>query len=107
MIGKAGERWRRRRAEEKFEALLEAAPDAMVIVDESGTIVLVNGQTEALFGYSREEVLGQPIEVLVPEGLRESHVRHRSIYASHPNVRTMGSGLALNARRRDGTMFPV
>src|SRR5260370_782130 len=83
-IGKAGERWRRRMADEKFEALLEAAPDAMVIVDESGSIVLVNGQTEALFGYSREEVLGQPIEVLVPEGLRESQVRHRSIYASHP-----------------------
>ncbi|MFO0750327.1 MAG: PAS domain S-box protein [Myxococcota bacterium] len=90
-----------------FRSLLEAAPDAMVIVDHQGIIVLVNAQTERLFGYARSELLGQPVEVLVPGRLREAHTRHRSTYGAEPKVRAMGSGLDLYGRRRDGSEFPV
>jgi two-component system cell cycle sensor histidine kinase/response regulator CckA len=108
-IGKAGERWRRRLADERFEALLEAAPDAMVIVDEKGSIVLVNGQTEALFGYSRDEILGQQLALLVPEALRESRLRHGSTRTPGARAMAVGSAppLALQARRKDGGAFPV
>lgn len=90
-----------------FGALLEAAPDAMVIVDELGKIVLVNGQTEKWFAYSREELLGQPVEILVPEGARRDHVAHRTRYVADPRLRPMGVGLELYGRRKDGSMFPV
>jgi PAS domain S-box-containing protein len=106
-IGKAGARWLRRLADEKFEALLEAAPDAMVIVNEAGRVLLVNGQTETMFGYSRREILGQPLEILVPEAQRDGHARHRFAYAADPKRRTMGSGLTLHARRKDGSTFPA
>lgn len=87
--------------------LLEAAPDAMVVIDADGVIQLVNAQTEIVFGFAREELLGQHVEILVPAALRELHVRHRADYVGEPHVRAMGSGLDLRARRKDGSEFPV
>jgi PAS domain S-box-containing protein len=94
-------------SEQQFRGLLESAPDAMVIVDADGHIALVNRQTEQLFGYAREELLGQPIETLVPDRFRSRHVNHRSGYVTEPGVRPMGAGLQLYALRKDGTEFPV
>lgn len=94
-------------AEERFRGLLEAAPDAMVIVDGRGTIRLVNAQTEALFGYGREELLGHPAELLMPYRFRGQHTVHRGGYAANRQVRPMGAGLELHGLRKDGTEFPV
>ncbi|MBK7865122.1 MAG: PAS domain S-box protein [Archangiaceae bacterium] len=99
---------RRRRAEtalRKTEELLEAAPDAMVIVDAKGRIQLANGQAERLFGYRRDELLGQPVELLVPDRFRAAHPAHRSSYSADPRIRPMGNGLDLRAVRKDGTEF--
>jgi two-component system sensor histidine kinase DevS len=90
-----------------FRGLLESAPDAIVIVDTEGRIVIVNRQAERLFGYSRDELLGQPVEILVPWRLREAHRNHRHDYARRPATRPMGIGLELTACRRDGTEIPV
>ncbi len=97
----------RNQAEAKFRGLLEAAPDAIVGVDSTGRIVLVNAQTEALFGYPREELVGQLVEILVPDALRATHPMRREGYFQEPRTRTMGQGLDLVARRRDGSEFPV
>jgi PAS domain S-box-containing protein len=86
--------------------LLEFAPDAVVGVDEEGQIVLVNSRTQAVFGYARDELLGQSVEMLVPEGLRTAHVTHRDRYFDSPRTRPMGAGLDLAARRKDGSQFP-
>jgi PAS domain S-box-containing protein len=94
-------------AEQRFRALLESAPDAMVIVDGAGTIKLVNAQTEALFGYPRQELLGRPVEMLVPGRFRGDHPGHRRGYAANQQVRPMGAGLDLRGLRRDGSEFPV
>jgi len=91
----------------QFQALLEAAPDAVVIVDAAGRIVIVNGQVERLFGYQRAELLDQPVELLLPEARRPVHQRHRAAYGAAPRTRPMGSGLDLSARRKDGSTFPV
>jgi protein-histidine pros-kinase len=93
--------------QERFRGLFEFLPDAIVGVDGLGRIVLVNAQTERLFGYARDELLGQPLEVLVPERLRGAHAVHRASYFEEPRVRPMGPGLALCGRRRDGSEFPV
>ncbi|MES2634621.1 MAG: PAS domain S-box protein [Pseudomonadota bacterium] len=97
----------RHRAEKQFRELLESAPDAMVIVNSAGEIVLVNSQAETLFGYSREQLLGQKIEMLVPSHSRARHPAHRSSFFSQPRVRAMGAGLELNGLRADGSEFPV
>lgn len=91
----------------RFRALLESAPDAMVIVTRQGEMVLVNSQTERLFGYSREEMLGKPVELLIPERFRERHVGDRHGYFGEPHVRPMGASLDLYALHKKGHEFPV
>jgi len=97
----------RNKAEGKFRDLLESAPDAMVIVDEGGQIVLVNSQAVALFGWRREELLGRSIDVLVPQRFRGAHAGHRVKYFDRPKVRQMGAGLELYGLRKDTSEFPV
>ena len=92
---------------ERFQQLIEAAPDAIVVVDQSARIVLVNAQAEKLFGYRSRDLLGQPIEILVPEAARSRHVAHRDGFMGLPSVRPMGTALDLSGRRRDGTCVPV
>ena len=96
-----------RESEERFRALLESAPVAIVIVDSRGRIVLVNAKTEAMFGYRRDELIGQALEILLPERFKEAHIGHRTHYLAKPRARPMGLGLDLAGRRKDGTEFPV
>jgi protein-histidine pros-kinase len=93
--------------EKFFRALLEPSPNAIVIVNSRGEIVLVNAQTEDLFGYRREELLGQPVELLVPERCREAQLGHRPWFFIEPQVRPMGAGMALYGWRMDRAEFPV
>lgn len=97
----------RAKSQQRFAALLEAAPDAIVVVDADGVIELANQQVEAMFGYAREEVVGRPVEMLIPEASRDRHPGLRESYVAEPNVRLMRSGLDLTARRKDGTLVPV
>jgi len=97
----------RRRAEKKFRGLLESAPDAIVIVDQAGEIVLVNSQTERLFGYPREELLGKKVEILVPPRYGAVHPQYRDGFFKNARTRPMGAGLELFGVRRDGSEFPV
>jgi PAS domain S-box-containing protein len=95
------------KTEQKFRSLLEAAPDAMAVVDRNGTIILVNARVEQIFAYKREELIGKPVDVLVPERYRGLHARHRSSFFAEARVRPMGTGLELYGARKDGAEFPV
>jgi PAS domain S-box-containing protein len=88
-------------------SILEAIPDAVAAVNQQGVIIQVNSQTETLFGYTRDELIGQSVEMLVPERQRPQHHLHRESFHSRPKIRRMGSGLDLYGRRRDGSEFPV
>ena len=96
-----------RESEEKFRLLLDVAPVATIISDQTGQITLVNGQAETLFGYMRSELTGKPIEVLVPDYASAGHVHNRMTYLDAPRIRPMGLGLELYARRKDGSGVPV
>ena len=97
----------RRNIERKFTNMLEAAPDAIVIIDRSGDIVLVNARTETLFGYARAELLGRKIELLLPPRYRAKHPSYRNRFFAAPKARPMGVGLELYGQRKDGTEFPI
>ena len=88
-------------------SILEAIPDAVAVVNQQGVMIQINSQMEAMFGYTREELIGQKIEILVPERSRPLHDHHREQFHARPKIRRMGSGLDLNGRRRDGSEFPV
>jgi PAS domain S-box-containing protein len=97
----------RHRADDQLRAFLEVAPDAIVVIDRSGAINTVNAQAEATFGYTLDELVGQPLEMLLPERFRGGHVEHRRDFTAAPRKRPMGAGLELFGLRRDGTEFPV
>ena len=96
-----------KKSQQLFEGVLQSAPDAMVIINRDGRIVLTNRQLEQVFGYTREEMLGQPIELLVPESVRAKHPTHVANFFAHPSARPMGAGLHLKGRRKDGREFSV
>jgi len=98
---------KRKLAEEKFRALLESAPDAIVAVNDKGHITLINQQTENIFGYQRQELLGQKLEVLIPESMHKDHKQQRDMYFRDPSVRQMGVGRELRGLRKNRTEFPV
>ncbi len=98
---------KRQHCEHRFRMLFDAAPDAMVVADQSGRIVLVNAQAEALFGYDRTELLGRAMEILLPERARGRHVQHRAGYLADSAVRPMGGDLELHGCRKDGSEFPL
>src|SRR5439155_11104808 len=97
----------RKQAEEKFRLTVEASPNGIILVDEEGRIALVNSQTEKLFGYIREEIIGRSVETLVPQRFRHAHPSYRRAFFEAPIARAMGAGRERFARRKDGTEFPV
>lgn len=94
-------------SEAYFRNVLESAPDAMIIIDHFGKITVVNEQAEKMFGYTRRQLLGEEVEMLLPEALRERHISHRAGFAANPQLRPMGGDLDLFGRRSDGSLFPV
>jgi protein-histidine pros-kinase len=97
----------RRKLERQLAAVLDAAPDAMIVVDSEQRITLINRRTEQLFGYARDELVGLSLEVLIPERLREAHREHVRRYIGDPTPRSMGGGRALSGRHRDGGEIAV
>jgi PAS domain S-box-containing protein len=97
----------RKRAEQRFQLVVESAPSGFVMVDQAGQMVLVNSQTEKMFGYTRDELLGQPVEMLVPERFRKQHAQYRAGFFANPKARAMGTGRDLFGQRKDGSEFPV
>ena len=94
-------------SEQDLRSLFDAAPDATLLVNTDGRIERLNVQAEKLFGYQRKEMLGQPVELLIPQRFRNSHIEHRREFADNPRVRTMGSSLELYARHKDGSEFAI
>jgi PAS domain S-box-containing protein len=90
-----------------FETVFECLPEAVLITDQTGSIVRANAQTELLFGYNRQDLIGQPVDILIPERFRSLHSKHHSDYAAQPHTRPMGTELELYGRRKDGSEFPV
>lgn len=107
MTGTAQDITDQRLADERFAQVVESAPDAIVLVDDKGKIVLVNGEAENLFGWGRADMMGQPVDMLIPDGVRGNHEAHRESYKKSPTRRPMGRGLDLLARRKDGREVPV
>ncbi len=97
----------RKQLEAKFRGLLESAPDGIIVVDTKGKISIINSQTEKLFGYTKDELIGQPIEILVPDEVKKAHVNYRDSYIANPHTRPMGAGRLLSGRRKDNSIFPV
>lgn len=93
-------------SERRFRSLLESAPDAIVIIDERGRIVLANDHSSVVFGYRRDEFVGEPVEMLLPAGLRSIHEQHRADFLAEPSIRAMGQRLNLLGLRKDGSVFP-
>jgi PAS domain S-box-containing protein len=93
--------------ENKFKGLVESSPDALVIVNSNGIIKIINAKCESIFGYSRNEVIGQPVEILIPERFSKRHPAHRAGYNKNPSARPMGKGMELVAKRKDGSEFPA
>ena len=106
-IGSCSDITERLRAEDKFRQIFEGAPNAMIMVDGTGTIVLINSQVEKVFGYERPELVGRPIETLIPQRFRRDHPRHRERFAGESQARAMGAGRDLFGRRKDGSEVPV
>lgn len=100
-------RERREEPPTRYEDLVQNAPDVLVLVDADGSIRFTNDRITDLFGYDRDELNGQSVEILVPGSLRDRHVRERQAYMRGPVARPMGAGLDLQARRKDGSLFPV
>ena len=92
---------------DEYRAVFESAPDGILIVDRNGVVQDLNPAVEGLFGHAREELLGEAVEMLLPEAFQRAHVEHRSRYVRNPHSRPMGAGMELSARRKDGTEFPV
>lgn len=96
-----------KKVEDRFKGFLESLPDAIVIVDKEGKIQIVNSQTEILFGYTRDEIIGKEVEVLMPSKYKNAHHGHRNSFTADPKARTMGKGMELFGQHKDGKIFPV
>ncbi len=107
IVSLLAQRANRRRADRRLSHVIETAPNGMIMVGHDGLITMANAQTEKLFGYHREELVGQPVEMLVPERFRTEHSAHRARFAASPELRLMGAGRELFGRRKDGSEFPV